>query len=49
MGTIRIRTLLGEDLPAVLSIWNRALGRDPMGEDRFVRTILADPDYRPGS
>ena len=48
MSETRIRTLRGPDLPAVLSIWNRALVRDPMTEGRFVRGILADPDYWPG-
>jgi mycothiol synthase len=48
MNETRIGTLQGPDLPAVLSIWNRTLVRDPMTEGRFVRGILADPDYWPG-
>ncbi len=46
-GPIRIRTLRGDDLAAVLAVWNRALTRNPMSEDRFVRIVLDDPDYRP--
>jgi len=45
---LNIRPFLGSDLTAVLNIWNRALLRDPISEDRFVRTILADADYWPG-
>jgi mycothiol synthase len=43
-----IRTLRGDDLPTVVSIWNDALVRNPLTEDRFVRMVLADPDYWPG-
>lgn len=32
----------------MLSIWNRALIRDPISESRFVSGVLCDPDYRPG-
>jgi mycothiol synthase len=45
---IEIRPLVGADVSAVLSIWNRALPRDPTSEARFVRTVLSDPDYWPG-
>ena len=48
MADIRIRAMAGSDLEAVLSIWNRALHRDPMSMDRFVSWLLGDPDYRPG-
>ena len=48
MEATRIRPLLGKDISSVLAIWNRALARDPISEQRFVRTILADPDYWPG-
>jgi mycothiol synthase len=45
---IKIRTLQGEDVKEVVAIWNRALKRDPMTLGRFVASILADADYRPG-
>lgn len=48
MGAIAIRTLRGPDVPGVLTVWNRALRRNPMSAGRFVSAILADPDYRPG-
>ena len=48
MSPVRIRTLLGTDLNAVLSIWNRALKRDPITMGRFVSSVLGDPDYWPG-
>ncbi len=48
MTKITVRPYEGSDLKPVLSIWNRALHRDPMTEVRFVRSILADPDYWPG-
>ncbi len=48
MSNTSIRTLLGSDLAPLLSLWNRALTLDPMSEERFVRTVLADPDYWPG-
>lgn len=48
MSPVRIRTLLGSDLSAVLSIWNRTLKRDPITMGRFVSNVLADPDYWPG-
>ncbi len=48
MSPVRIRTLLGSDLDSVLSIWNRALKRDPMTMGRFVSGVLGDPDYWPG-
>lgn len=43
-----VRTLCGRDVEPVLGIWNRALVRDPIDEGRFVRHVLADPDYWPG-
>jgi len=45
---LTIRTLRGSDLPAVLSIWNRALLRDPINMSRFVANVSGDPDYWPG-
>ncbi len=48
MSALQIRTYQGSDLSAVLSIWNRALTRDPITESRFVQTVLADPDFWPG-
>lgn len=45
---MEIRTLQGRDLDAVVSIWNRALGRDPITMGRLVSNVLGDPDYRPG-
>jgi LmbE family N-acetylglucosaminyl deacetylase len=36
------------DVPAVLGIWNRALTRDPISEERFVHVVLADADYWQG-
>jgi GNAT superfamily N-acetyltransferase len=48
MSPITIRTMRGHDISGVLSVWNRALTRDFMSEDRFVRIIMADSDYRPG-
>ena len=48
MAEIKIRTLLGSDLDAILSIWNRALHRDPINEGRFLSNVSADPDYWPG-
>jgi GNAT superfamily N-acetyltransferase len=45
---IRIRTLQGQDVPAVVSIWNQALTRDPTNTGRFVGDVLGDPDYWPG-
>ncbi len=48
MPKITVRSYEGCDLIPVLSIWNRALHRDPMTEGRFVRSILADPDFWPG-
>ncbi len=45
MPKITVRPYEGSDLKPVLSIWNRALHRDPMTEGRFVRSILADPDF----
>lgn len=48
MSDFSVRTLRGSDLRALLEVWNRALVRDPMTEERMVRTILADPDYWPG-
>ena len=47
-GPIHIRTLRGDYLAAVLAVWNRTLTRNPISEDRFVRIVLGDPDYRPG-
>lgn len=44
----QIRTLHGQDLSAVVSIWNRALALDPITTGRFVSGVLGDPDYWPG-
>lgn len=43
-----IRTLRDGDLSTILSIWNRALVRNPISEGRFVSMVFADPDYWPG-
>jgi mycothiol synthase len=43
-----IHMLQGSDVAAVVSIWNRALIRDPITEGRFVSNVLADPDYWAG-
>lgn len=48
MSDIELRPLAGADLDAVLSIWNRALVRDPISVGRFVGGILCDPDYWAG-
>ncbi|HOB76027.1 MAG TPA: GNAT family N-acetyltransferase [Phycisphaerae bacterium] len=48
MSSIELHPLAGADLKAVLSIWNRALVRDPISESRFVSSTLCDPDYWPG-
>lgn len=48
MSDVTIRAYRGDDLKPVLAIWNRALSRDPMTEARFVRSVLADPDFQPG-
>jgi len=48
MVDLSVRPYRGTDLRPVVSIWNRALKRDPITEDRFVSSILADPDFRPG-
>lgn len=48
MGEIAIRTLQGADLKAVLAIWNRALTRDPINEQRFVQSVFCDNDYIAG-
>jgi GNAT superfamily N-acetyltransferase len=45
---MEIRTLQGSDLNAVVSIWNRALTRDPITMGRFISNVLGDPDYWPG-
>lgn len=49
MSTLAIRTLRGDDLPVIRDIWNRALPRDPITIDRFVRGVLCDPDYQAGA
>jgi len=43
-----VRTLRGEDLNSIVSIWNRALTLDPITMGRFVGGVLGDPDYWPG-
>lgn len=48
MREIKIRTLLGSDLDAILSVWNRALKRDPISQAWFVSNVFADADYWPG-
>jgi len=48
MGEVQIRTLLGTDLKGVLTIWNRALTRDPINEQRFVQGVFCDNDYISG-
>lgn len=48
MGEIPIRPLRGTDLNAVLAIWNRALIRDPINEQRFVHSVFCDNDYIAG-
>jgi mycothiol synthase len=49
MNAIEVRPLDGTCLNTVLSIWNRALVRDPISESRFVGGVLCDADYRPGA
>lgn len=48
MASANIRTFQGADLDAVVSIWNRALTRDPITEGRFIQWLYGDPDYWPG-
>jgi len=48
MAETTIRIYQGSDLEAILSIWNRALVRDPIGKGRFVTSVLADADLWPG-
>ena len=43
-----IRTLRDGDLATIISIWNRALVRNPISAGRFVSMVFADPDYWPG-
>jgi GNAT superfamily N-acetyltransferase len=48
MSETAIRSLRGADLSAVLEIWNRALVRDPVSQERFVQSVFCDGDYVPG-
>ena len=48
MSPIAIRTLCGDDLPAIIDVWNRALVRNPISSARLVSMVFADPDYWPG-
>lgn len=45
---VGIRPLKSADLSAILSIWNRALVRDPINQGRLVSMIYGDPDYQAG-
>ena len=48
MNTTSIRPLVGSDLSAIVSIWNRSLTKDPISEQRFLQGVLCDNDYWPG-
>lgn len=48
MNTLRIRPFDGPDVEPVVSLWNRALRRDPIGIARFGTWLFGDPDYQPG-
>jgi GNAT superfamily N-acetyltransferase len=48
MSDVKLRTLCGTDLKAIVGIWNRALVRDPINESRFARMVFADADFWPG-
>ena len=49
MSRFGIRTLCGDDLSAIIDVWNRALVRNSTSAERFVGMVFADPDYWPGA
>jgi len=49
MPDLRIRDFLGGDITSIVSIWNRALRRDPIDVARFNTWLLGDPDFRAGA
>jgi mycothiol synthase len=48
MSDISIRSFDSRDVDPVMTIWNRALVRDPINVSRFVQWLFGDPDYWPG-
>lgn len=48
MPEFTIRHFVGSDLARIVTIWNRALKRDPINEGRFTTWLMGDPDYWPG-
>lgn len=45
--SILIRPFVADDLSPVAALWNRCLTRDPIGEERFWRLFLLDPNFDP--
>ena len=42
-----IRTMKGEDLHALVALWNKCLPRDPINTGRFIESVLLDVNFDP--